>query len=334
MPELVVADRIVSLDKLTYAGNRANLSAHANNPRHHFIEGDIGDGALVDAILKDHDIDAVIHLAAETHVDRSIDDAENFISTNLVGSHRLLESFRRHLSSMTMIQSSQARFIHVSTDEVYGSLNPDDPPFDESTPYAPNSPYSASKAGSDFLARSYHQTYGLPVVITNCSNNYGPRQFPEKLIPLMIQKILNGEPLPIYGNGQNIRDWLYVKDHCSGLLHVLARGKPGETYLIGGRCEMNNLEIVHHLIRILRELAPQSMANDAETRITHVADRPGHDLRYAIDPTRIESELGWSAKMDFTRGIRETCMWYLENDEWLKHIAGQRYPGNRLGSLI
>jgi len=333
-PELGVEIRkVVNLDKLTYAGNRASLAAADQDPRHVFVQGDICDGILVASLLREHHIDAVMHLAAESHVDRSIDNPEEFIMTNFVGTYRLLEEFRRYAVDAGRLSDDSLRFLHVSTDEVFGSLGPDDPAFCEDTPYAPNSPYSASKAGSDHLARAYHHTYGLPVITTNCSNNYGPYQFPEKLLPLMIRKTLKGESLPVYGDGTNVRDWLYVEDHCRGLAMALVRGVPGETYVIGGKCEMKNIDVVHAIIETARELAPGRITKSAGDLITFVKDRPGHDRRYAINPDRICNELGWQPRETFATGLRRTVQWYLDHDDWILHIEDGTYRGERLGTL-
>ena len=323
--------RVVTLDKLTYAGNLSSLAEAEKDPRHVFVQGDIGDGALVGSLLRQHEIDSVMHLAAESHVDRSIDNPEEFIMTNFVGTYRLLEEFRRYAMETGRLADGSLRFLHVSTDEVFGSLGPDDPAFCEDTPYAPNSPYSASKAGSDHLARAYHHTYGLPVVTTNCSNNYGPYQFPEKLLPLMIRKTLKGEPLPVYGDGSNVRDWLYVEDHCRGLAMALFRGVLGQTYVIGGKCEMRNIDVVHAIIETVRELAPDKVTKSAEELITYVKDRPGHDRRYAINPARIENELGWQPLETFATGLRKTVQWYLDHEDWIRHIEDGTYRGERLG---
>jgi dTDP-glucose 4,6-dehydratase len=325
--------KVVNLDKLTYAGNTASLADLSSDPRHVFVHGDICDRELVDSLLRDHRIDAVMHLAAESHVDRSIDNPEDFVMTNFVGTFRLLEAFRRHLAHGRGASASSPRFLHVSTDEVYGSLGPEDEAFREETPYAPNSPYSASKAGSDHMARAYHHTYGLPVVTTNCSNNYGPFQFPEKLLPLMIRKILKGEPLPVYGDGSNVRDWLYVEDHCRGLALALVRGIPGRTYVIGGRCEMSNIDVVRAVIRTVAELAPDRVRKSAAELITFVTDRPGHDRRYAINPARIENELGWHPRETFETGLRRTVQWYLDHEDWVRGIENGSYRGERLGTL-
>ena len=326
----VEIERVVTLDKLTYAGNRASLAAVETDPRHVFVQGDIGDGALVASLLREHQIDALMHLAAESHVDRSIDNPEQFIQTNVVGTYRLLEEARRFWSD-PQCPVRHPRFLHVSTDEVFGSLGPDDPGFCETTRYSPNSPYSASKAGSDHLVRSYHQTYGLPVITTNCSNNYGPYQFPEKLIPLMIRKTLKGEPLPVYGDGSNVRDWLYVGDHCRALLMSLCYGVPGETYVIGGRCAMSNLEVVHAIIETVRELVPEKVTKPTAELIAFVKDRPGHDQRYAVNPARIERELGWSPRENFASGLRRTVQWYLDHEDWIRAIENGSYRGERLG---
>jgi dTDP-glucose 4,6-dehydratase len=329
----VEIERVVTLDKLTYAGNPASLADLEDDPRHVFVKGDICDGERVAELLRRHAIDAVMHLAAESHVDRSIDNPEEFVMTNFVGTYRLLEQTRRFWADPEFAIANP-RFLHVSTDEVYGSLGPDDPAFRETTPYAPNSPYSASKAGSDHLARAYHHTYGLPVVTTNCSNNYGPYQFPEKLLPLMIRKVLKGERLPVYGDGSNVRDWLYVEDHCRGLALALVRGIPGETYVIGGKCEMRNIDVVRALIETVRELAPGHAIKSADELISFVKDRPGHDRRYAIDPSRIERELGWSPRENFASGLRRTVQWYLDNEDWIRKIEDGSYRGERLGTLV
>jgi dTDP-glucose 4,6-dehydratase len=323
---------VVTLDMLTYAGNRSSLADVEGDPRHVFVQGDIGDSALLGSLLRKYAIDGVMHLAAESHVDRSIDNPENFILTNFVGTYRLLESFRQYAVESGRMNDPSLRFLHVSTDEVYGSLGPDDAAFHEGTPYAPNSPYSASKAGSDHLARAYHHTYGLPVVTTNCSNNYGPYQFPEKLLPLMIRKTLNCEPLPVYGDGLNVRDWLYVEDHCRGLLLALCLGVPGQTYVIGGKCEMRNIDVVRAVIETVRELAPERVTKSADELITYVQDRPGHDKRYAINPERIERELGWQPRENFAGGLRRTIQWYLDHEEWTRAIEDGTYRGERLGT--
>lgn len=328
-PEAGIAvEKVVNFDKLTYAGNPDNIAGLSSDPRHVFVEGDILDGELVSRLLEEHAITTVMHLAAESHVDRSIDGPEAFIQTNFVGTFRLLEAARHYHKSQSDADKAAFRFLHVSTDEVFGTLSATDPAFHEETPYAPNSPYSASKAGSDHLARAYLHTYGLPVVTTNCSNNYGPYQFPEKLIPLMIAKASRGEKLPVYGDGSNVRDWLYVEDHARGLTLAAAKGLPGETYNIGGRNEMKNLDVVK---AILAELREAGVATATEDLISFVTDRPGHDWRYAIDCRKIERELGWQPKETFATGIRKTVRWYLENREWTRRIEEGSYRLERLG---
>ena len=314
--------RIVNLDKLTYAGNPENLKTLENDPDYIFVHGDIADKELVHSLLREHDACAVINFAAESHVDRSILGPETFIETNVVGSFRLLEAARAFFRENP---ESDFRFLHVSTDEVYGSLGPDDPAFSETTPYHPNSPYSASKAASDHLVRSYFHTYGFPGIITNCSNNYGPRQFPEKLIPLMILNAREGKPLPVYGDGMNVRDWLYVDDHCKALLTVLEKGRPGETYNIGGKCERPNIHIVNEICRNMDELYPDSPHAPHDSLITYVKDRPGHDRRYAIDSSKIERELEWTPSVNFEQGLRATIEWYLENTEWVESVRSGDY---------
>jgi len=314
--------RIVNLDKLTYAGNPENLKSLENDPDYIFVHGDIADKELVHSLLREHDACAVINFAAESHVDRSILGPETFIETNVVGSFRLLEAARAFFRENP---ESDFRFLHVSTDEVYGSLGPDDPAFSETTPYHPNSPYSASKAASDHLVRSYFHTYGFPGIITNCSNNYGPRQFPEKLIPLMILNAREGKPLPVYGDGMNVRDWLYVDDHCKALLTVLEKGRPGETYNIGGKCERPNIHIVNEICRNMDELYPDSPHAPHDSLITYVKDRPGHDRRYAIDSSKIERELEWTPSVNFEQGLRATIEWYLENTEWVESVRSGDY---------
>jgi dTDP-glucose 4,6-dehydratase len=313
---------VVNLDKLTYAGNLGNLEGLEADPRHVFVRGDIGDRALVGALLAQHRPRAIVNFAAESHVDRSIHGPASFIETNVVGTFNLLDAARGWWSQLPPDERAAFRFLHVSTDEVYGSLGPDDPAFSEVTAFAPNSPYSASKAASDHLVRAWHHTYGLPVVTTNCSNNYGPRQFPEKLIPLMIVNALAGKPLPVYGDGQNVRDWLYVGDHCAAIRAVLAAGRPGETYNIGGNAEMKNLDVVHTLCRILGELVP---GRDYTAQITYVQDRPGHDRRYAIDATKIRRELGWSPAETFATGMHRTVRWYLDHPRWLEAVTSGEY---------
>ncbi|MGA1262835.1 MAG: dTDP-glucose 4,6-dehydratase [Prochlorothrix sp.] len=307
-------DRVIVLDALTYAGNRQNLAALDSHPQLQFVQGDICDRPRIDQLLSQEQVTIVAHFAAESHVDRSILGPGAFVQTNVVGTFTLLESFRQYWLGLD--KAEHLRFLHVSTDEVYGSLSPTDPAFTETTPYAPNSPYSASKAGSDHLARAYFHTYGMPTLITNCSNNYGPFQFPEKLIPLMVVNVLQGKPLPVYGDGQNVRDWLYVKDHCTALETVIHKGKPGETYNIGGNNEIKNLDLVHSLCQLMDELVPDLPVSPARDLITFVTDRLGHDRRYAIDNTKITQELGWQPAMTFEQGLRETLRWYLANRDW------------------
>lgn len=319
------AEPLVNLDKLTYAGNLMNLQSVAEDPRYSFVKGDIGDRVLVRDVLRRFQVRAVVNFAAESHVDRSIHGPEDFIQTNLVGSFHLLEEVRGYWQELAAEERAAFRFLHVSTDEVYGSLGPDDAAFSETTAYAPNSPYSASKAGSDHLIRSYHHTYGLPTLTTNCSNNYGPYQFPEKLIPLMIRNALCGEPLPVYGDGLNVRDWLYVTDHCKAIGAVLDRGRPGEVYNIGGCSEMTNLEVVRSVCAVLDELAPPLPGGARDRLITFVKDRPGHDRRYAIDARKIERELDWSPVESFDSGIRKTIRWYLDNQDWVDAVTSGEY---------
>ncbi|MGR8941398.1 MAG: dTDP-glucose 4,6-dehydratase [Gammaproteobacteria bacterium] len=318
-------ETVINLDKLTYAGNLENLQSLADDDRHHFVRGDIGDKDLITCLLAKHQPRAVINFAAESHVDRSIHGPEDFIQTNIVGTFHLLEATRNYWNGLTEVKKIGFRFLHVSTDEVYGSLSKDDPAFSESHRYEPNSPYSASKAASDHLVRAYHHTYGLPVLTTNCSNNYGPYHFPEKLIPLVIHNALAGKPLPIYGDGQQIRDWLYVKDHCSAIRRVLAVGKTGETYNIGGWNEKANLDVVHGLCDILDELRPRPDGRSYRNQITFVKDRPGHDRRYAIDATKLERELGWKPIETFESGIRKTVQWYLDNPDWVDNVTTGTY---------
>ena len=319
---------IINLDKLTYAGNIHNLDGISNS-RYHFVHGDICDSEPVAKLFNDHQFDGVVHFAAESHVDRSIDGPAEFVHTNIVGTLNLLEQSREYLNKE---EKSNFRFLHVSTDEVYGTLG-DQGKFFESTPYDPSSPYSASKAGSDHLARAWHRTYGLPVLVTNCSNNYGPYQFPEKLIPLMIINCLNGKPLPVYGKGDNIRDWLYVEDHCDAIMTVLKDGIPGETYNIGGRTEMSNLKIVEYICDSLNEMYPSQSGKSYRELITFVTDRPGHDFRYSIDASKIEKELNWMPDESFETGIRKTIQWYLEHQVWWKKILDKKYKQERLGVL-
>jgi len=313
---------VVNLDLLTYAGNLGSLAALRDDARHVFVRGDIGDRGAVDALLALHRPRAIVNFAAESHVDRSIHGPAAFVATNVVGTFHLLEATRAYWSALPEEGRAAFRFLHVSTDEVYGSLGPDDPPFTETTPYAPNSPYSASKAAADHLVRAYHHTYGLPTLTTNCSNNYGPRQFPEKLIPLMIVNALAGKPLPVYGDGRNVRDWLYVGDHCAAIRAVLAGGRPGGTYNVGGGAEMANLEVVATICRILAELAP---GRDYAELVTFVKDRPGHDRRYAIDATKIHHELSWTPVETFASGMRRTVRWYLDNAAWLAAVTSGEY---------
>ncbi len=332
--------RVISLDALTYAGNVANLASVANEPRHTFVHGDIKDRALVSKLLREHGVTAVVNFAAESHVDRSIDGPGAFVHTNIVGTFELLEASRAYVSSLGSAEAAAFRFLHVSTDEVFGSLGPEGL-FTEDSRYQPNSPYAASKASADMLVRAYFETYKLPTLTTNCSNNYGPYQFPEKLSPLMILNALEGKPLPVYGDGKNIRDWLYVGDHCDAIRLVLDRGTLGHTYNVGGRNERTNIDIVHTLCALLDELAPCA-ANKSHAAagkklgsyrdlITYVADRPGHDRRYAIDATKLENELGWKAKHTFETGIRETVRWYLDHLDWCTAITSGNYRRERLG---
>jgi dTDP-glucose 4,6-dehydratase len=322
---LVQSDEvIINLDKLTYSGNLENLTSLEGDKRHLFVKGDIGDSALVAKLLATHQPRAIINFAAESHVDRSIHGPEDFIQTNIVGIFHLLEAVRAYWGSLTGEAKAIFRFLHVSTDEVYGSLGKDDAAFAETHPYAPNSPYSASKAASDHLVRSYHHTYGLPVLTTNCSNNYGPYHFPEKLIPLMIVNALAGKSLPVYGDGQQIRDWLYVKDHCSAIREVLARGKPGEVYNVGGWNEKPNIDIVTTICSLLDEIRPKA-SGSYTAQIAYVADRPGHDRRYAIDASKIERELGWRPLETFETGIHKTVAWYLANTDWVANVQNGSY---------
>jgi dTDP-glucose 4,6-dehydratase len=315
---------VINLDKLTYASNLESLAELQDDVNYHFVQGDIGDFELVSDLLEKYQPDAVINFAAESHVDRSILSPEDFIQTNVVGTFKLLEASRLYWQKLSSAKQQSFRFLHVSTDEVYGSLSPQDPAFREDTPYAPNSPYSASKAASDHFVRAYYHTYGLPTLTTNCSNNYGPRQFPEKLIPLTILNAIEGKPLPIYGDGQNIRDWLYVIDHCEAIKLVLQQGKIGETYNIGGLNEKTNLVVVEKICAILDELAPKPNFNHSSL-ITFVKDRPGHDRRYAIDCTKITHELGWQPQENFESGLLKTVQWYLNNSEWINHIRSGEY---------
>ena len=322
---------VVNLDALTYAGNLDTLDSIEDDTRHNFVLGSIGDTALVDYLLLRYEPVAIVNFAAESHVDRSIDSPEAFIQTNILGTFQLLESARKYWRNLPAEARQAFRFLHVSTDEVYGSLGPTGK-FTETTRYQPNSPYSASKASSDHLVRAYFHTYGLPVLTTNCSNNYGPYQFPEKLIPLIIQNALAGKPLPVYGAGANIRDWLYVEDHCRAIERVLEAGTPGEVYNIGGNNEKTNLEVVHTLCDLLDELRPDSPHRPHRNLITFVADRPGHDQRYAIDATKIKSELGWEPLETFETGLRKTVRWYLDNQAWSQRVMDGSYRGERLGT--
>ena len=325
--------RIINLDKLTYAGNVITLTDIAPNLRHIFVRGDIGDRQLVDSLLTCYQPQAIINFAAETHVDRSIDSPANFIATNITGTFNLLESARQYWQNLERIEREKFRFLQVSTDEVFGSLLPTDLPATETTPYAPNSPYAASKASGDHLVRAYFYTYRLPILITNCSNNYGRYQFPEKLVPLMILNGMLGKPLPVYGDGQNIRDWLFVEDHCRAIDLVLTSGRPGETYNIGGASERTNIWLVTKLCELLDELLPQSPYYPHQQLITYVADRPGHDRRYAIDCTKLQQELGWQPQVDLESGLRHTVGWYLDNRVWCQQVIADKYNLERLGRI-
>ncbi len=325
--------RLVNLDALTYAGNPANLADLTGDRRYVFVHGDIGDAALVARLLAEHQIDAIVNFAAESHVDRSIDSPEPFIQTNVVGTLRLLNGARLHWSKLPEPKKGAFRFLHVSTDEVYGTLSATDPAFTEETPFAPNSPYAASKAASDHLVRSYQHTYKLPTLTTNCSNNYGPYHFPEKLIPLVILNALEGKPLPVYGDGQQIRDWLYVEDHAAAIWLVLQRGRIGETYNIGGLNEKPNIEIVQSICALLDKKSPRPDGKAYSTQITYVADRPGHDRRYAIDCGKLQKELGWSPQESFATGIGKTVDWYLHNRAWAADITAKKYSRERLGTV-
>lgn len=319
------SDQVINLDKLTYAGHLGNLASLEKKPRHTFLQGDICDAELVISVLRKHQPRAIVHFAAESHVDRSINNPGEFVRTNVVGTMNLLQQGKLYWESLSDDHRSRFRFLHVSTDEVYGTLGPDDPAFTEQTPYAPNSPYAASKAGSDHLVRAWHHTFGFPTLTTNCSNNYGPFQFPEKLIPLVILKALEGESLPVYGDGQNVRDWLYVLDHCDGIRAVLARGTPGETYNIGGSNERRNIDVVTTICDILDELRPDPKIGSRRKLITYVKDRAGHDRRYAIDASKIRREIGWTPRTTFEQGIRATVEWYLANLDWVKGVRSGAY---------
>ncbi len=325
---------VLNLDKLTYAGNLESLASVADNPRYQFLKADIADSAAVGAALQRFQPDAIMHLAAESHVDRSIDGPAEFIQTNIVGTYALLESTRAYWSGLDAERKAAFRFHHISTDEVYGDLHGVDDLFTETTPYAPSSPYSASKAASDHLVRAWNRTYGLPVLLTNCSNNYGPYHFPEKLIPLMILNALEGKPLPVYGDGLQVRDWLFVEDHARALVEVVTRGVVGETYNIGGHNEQKNIDVVRGICALLEELAPARPQGVSrfEELITHVKDRPGHDLRYAIDAGKIERELGWRPQETFETGLRKTVQWYLDNLEWCRRVQDGSYQRERLGA--
>src|SRR5450830_265014 len=318
-------EHVLNIDKLTYAGNPYNLASLDGDERYHFVQADIADREKIAQLFEQHQPRAIIHFAAESHVDRSIHSPGEFIHTNVNGTFSLLEAARAYWSALGSEEKAAFRFLHVSTDEVYGTLGPNDPPFSETTPYAPNSPYSASKAASDHLVRAYHHTYGLPTLTTNCSNNYGPYHFPEKLIPLIIANARAGKPLPIYGDGQQVRDWLYVSDHCTAIRRVLESGRTGETYNIGGWNEKANLDVVHILCDILDELQPKAAGGSYREQISYVADRPGHDRRYAIDARKIERELGWKPAETFDTGIRKTVQWYLDNDAWVRDVQSGAY---------
>jgi dTDP-glucose 4,6-dehydratase len=324
--------RVVNLDALTYAGNRDTLSSLDGDDRHVFVEGDIGDRALVANLLAEHKPQAVVNFAAESHVDRSIDGPAAFIQTNVVGTLALLVCARDYWKALPAAEREAFRFLHVSTDEVYGSLG-ETGAFTEETPYAPNSPYSASKAASDHLVRAFHHTYGLPVLTTNCSNNYGPYQFPEKLIPLIIQRALSGEPLPVYGDGKNIRDWLFVSDHCAAIRTVLDKGQVGETYNVGGDAERQNIEVVKVICALLDQRRPREDGKPRESQITYVKDRPGHDRRYAIDASKLKRELGWQPTVSFEQGIARTVDWYLANQAWADRVLDGSYRMQRLGQM-
>ena len=325
------AARVVNLDKLTYAGNLDSLDSVEGADGYQFVQGDIGDRELLAALLQKHRPDAIVHFAAESHVDRSIDGPRVFLETNVVGTFDLLVEARRHWESLDDEGRRRFRFLHVSTDEVYGSLGPDDPAFRETTAYDPHSPYSASKAASDHFVRAFHHTYGLPTLITNCSNNYGPYQFPEKLIPLMILNAIEGKPLPVYGDGQNVRDWLFVDDHCRAIRRVLEAGRPGETYTVGGHSERTNLRCGAHDLRHSRPTAPRPGTRPCRSLIKFVKDRPGHDRRYAIDTTKIASELQWRPAQGFDGGLEQTVQWYLDNHDWIERVTSGKYRRERLG---
>ena len=324
--------RIINLDKLTYAGNLDSLQSVEKEPRYVFVRGDIAQRATVDRVIAEYEPAAVVHFAAESHVDRSIEGPAEFVRTNVQGTFQMLDAARRYMAGLSADRRAAFRFLHVSTDEVYGSLGPTGR-FTEASPYDPSSPYSASKAAADHFARAYFRTYGLPVIVTNCSNNYGPYQFPEKLIPLMILNALEGKPLPVYGDGQNVRDWLFVEDHCRALWRVLMAGQPGETYNIGGNHEQKNLDVVRTICRMVDELRPGLPHAPCESLITFVKDRPGHDRRYAIDAGKIQRELGWRPEHDFDSGMRQTVEWYLDNSPWIRRVTSGAYQRERLGLL-
>ncbi len=317
--------KVINLDLLTYAGNLGNLAAIEGNPEHVFVQGDIADRSLVDRLIAEHRPSAFVHFAAESHVDRSILGPEAFLKTNIYGTFHLLEAARAYLSQLAGEEKDNFRFLHVSTDEVYGTLEPEDPAFHEDTPFAPNSPYAASKAASDHLVRAWVHTYKMPALITNCSNNYGPLQFPEKLLPLMINNALAGKPLPVYGDGRQVRDWLFVRDHCRAIEAVLDKGRVGETYNVGGGNQQANLDVVHLLCDLLDELVPQSQYRPHRQLIRFVEDRPGHDRRYAIDARKLENELGWRPQETFATGLRKTVQWYLNNQEWMNQVTSGAY---------
>ena len=323
---------VINLDKLTYAGNLESLESVSGNPHHHFVQGDIGDSECVRRLLTEHRPQAVINFAAESHVDRSIDGPAAFVETNVLGTFRLLEESRNYWQSLPESEKKLFRFLHVSTDEVYGSLGAEGQ-FTETTPYAPNSPYSASKASSDHFVRAYHHTYGFPTLTTNCSNNYGPFQFPEKLIPLMVLNCLHGKPLPLYGDGNQIRDWLYVGDHCRAVRAVLKHGRLGEVYNVGGDSEMNNKDVVHAICNTVDSLSPELPHSPSTSLITYVVDRPGHDRRYAINFKKLQNELGWCPTLNFQEGIAQTVRWYLEHPEWVANVVGGEYRNIRLGTF-
>lgn len=325
LQRIAAGDKVLNLDKLTYSGNLQNLEPVADQPNYRFVKGDIGDKQLIARLIREFEPDAVVNFAAESHVDRSIVDPDSFVRTNVMGTSVLLRCVKDWWTGLDEDQKTAFRFLHISTDEVFGTLSMTDPAFTEATPFAPNSPYSASKASSDHFVRAFHETFGLPTVITNCSNNYGPRQFPEKLIPLMTLNAIQGKSLPIYGSGENIRDWLHVEDHCEAINEVLTRGSVGETYNIGGRSERNNITIVHTICDILDELAPRTDGASYRGQIKFVKDRPGHDLRYAINCSKIERELGWVPRHTFEEGIRETVKWYLGNVEWVQNVQSGAY---------